>query len=320
MRVTSPDGAEGGHRFPPTSAAVEEALLVHERVLRSHYRCEPAFWQLLFDTTAANICTHTTTGRNPAICPAEAGTQEAAGGPSARRNGQIRLSEAVPALKEILIILVLVLVSASLIPRIGATTDGLKEREREFRAFDCSRPINLTTLTQSRSKTCQLPTPEVKQTSKTFRLVQEVQRVRFKVKGCRARRSRVAYHCYYDDVISYHVFPLIREWFFNRLYPILILECDQMWKQKKFIGPYRPKGDHTYTLNTPGRTHLTNPVWGDIYYTEGKSEGRPGCQGQNHWPIEAPSVWGGYMKGDSDKITHYQNAAIYDFYVFDLWE
>ena len=208
----------------------------------------------------------------------------------------------------------------SLLPRaLGseeAGTDGLKTREKEFRAFDCSKPANLTTLTQARHKGCHLQEPQVSQAEKTYRVVQEVQRIRFNVYLCKARRSRVAFHCYYDAVISYHAFPMVREWFMNRLYPIPVKDCGAMWRDEEFIGPYRPEKDHRYKLNTPGRTYVTNVAWGDMYYHKNK----PKCEGWDHWKLETPSVWGGWMPGNPDWNTEYDKMTVTDYYEFDMLE
>ena len=270
----------GRRRKPPSPAAVDYVLTNYDHLLSTRYRGEPRFWQLLFDTWPERLPArahlhpaHPAAGGSVPVRRAEEDEARKEKGDHPREpTGLFRalIGDWRHNNRDIIIFLVIMLMLSLFIPKaMGESTDGtdgLKTKEREFRAFDCSRPINLTTLTQARRKGCSLQAPKVSQTQKTYRIVQEVQRVRFNVYMCQARRSRVAFHCYYDAVISYHAFPMVREWFMNRLYPITPKECLKMWNEEQFVAPYRPAGDHVYNLNLPGRTYVTNVAWGDLYY------------------------------------------------------
>ena len=191
---------------------------------------------------------------------------------------------------------------------------ALSEKEREFIAYDCSNPANLTTVVAAPRIECKRPVPETKEEMKTYRIVQKALHAQFPIKICKAKFSRMAWQCYWDAMISYHTFPLIREMQFNQYYPILATTCKQMWNNRRFNDPYRG-GDRSYPLQVPGRNNLVVNPTGAIWYDEYWNGAR--CAGEEDWQVEGPTYWGGHNR-KPDPTMSYKNAVITDYITLEM--
>ena len=198
---------------------------------------------------------------------------------------------------------------------------SIKEGDREFVAYDCSAPLNLTTVTPAIKTDCLLPTPQVKVKPIRYRVVQEAKYTKIKLFRCSATVSRIAVHCTWEHRHGYLSWMykqmlLDEEWKFKEKKTLTIEECRKLWKGE-YVDPYHT--DRKYKVKVPGSSTV-------ITHSAGSSRRKNGfveCAGNeeaNAYLREGPDHWGAEHYQVPDQRVSIPGAVVTDYTDFHLEE
>ena len=190
---------------------------------------------------------------------------------------------------------------------------AVRPEDREFRAYDCSQPANLSTLVAKPRAECVIAEPQVDDREAVYRVLQRAQNMQIILRRCKARRSRTAFHCSWahnGGHMRWHWSqnPITPEWKFYEEYAITPHECRVLWKENRFADPYH--GSRFYPVKVPGRSYVvTNPAG-----TFGWEKDDGHCQRGSVFLKEGPEHWGQNYTRLSYEVQKYENAHVTDYY------
>ncbi len=103
----------------------------------------------------------------------------------------------------------------------------------DFKAFDCTVPADVTSVTMGPDLSCDLPDSIEHAENKTMTLLQRADHTRVEVRSCTRTRTKMYYLC---NFATGHTTMIGKQFQFNRPDPVSPEECDRMWKDKTFHG------------------------------------------------------------------------------------
>ncbi len=189
---------------------------------------------------------------------------------------------------------------------------GLDEERLLFTAYDCSQPVNLTTIATRTSTTCRTPNPEPPTRQVEYALLQRAEVTRFPLRKCRMRRSRVAYVC----ANAGHTTLVPEEWIFDREEVISGKECLRTWQNQAFDAypkhrtahqKYYPDVAHAQKVKVNSTTYLVHPYKGHTYAASNDVH----CSG-HVYELENPH-W--YWLSSTPTV---KNMVVYDYLSIEL--
>ena len=219
-------------------------------------------------------------------------------------------------------------VTATELP-LDATSIGVSELDREFRAYDCSAPINLTAMVASPVRDCKTEAVEVETTKKTYRVLQEARYTKMKLKRCRATVSRMVGQCgaaaSYQGLAHwlYTQINMDADWRFNEEYWLTLGQCQTLW-DGKFRDPMHLERE--YRINVPGRTKVILNTAGTNHYVTEKNrrKGYVMCEGnqkdEDPWVRQGPLHHGRKYHRLKDPTSFMDKMIVTDHIQFRLEE
>jgi hypothetical protein len=160
---------------------------------------------------------------------------------------------------------------------------GLSSADSAFNAWDCSRPLNLTTVT-TQSLTClEGNEPTTGYNNASYLLVQRVDRIPIALQHCLVKLYVIPFVCGWHS----HSTSIPFEQRFDEEYRISKAECRTAWEEGTFLG-HEVKPNKTVHIAVPsgyGGTSFPDGGW-DVH-----------CQG-HYFPYYNGANWAGHVSGN----------------------
>ena len=141
------------------------------------------------------------------------------------------------------------------IPRAPLETEALI-----FSAYDCSTPVEVTTLTSEPPPACDPELEEPTPAPKKYSLLQRVATTRFPVKRCSIVKSRMWHHCGMHS----HSALAPMEWRFEAHAPIKKYQCQFMWDHKSVRMSTKGGQYHAHDIQLNKTNYLRTPLAGNV--------------------------------------------------------
>ena len=184
--------------------------------------------------------------------------------------------------------------------------------DKEFEAYDCSEPLNLTTVITPPRLKCDPPDPHVPSKAKTYRILQRAKSINVKLKRCAATRSRTAFQCSAAAKPPFswlHVaMPMGAEWKFEEQLLLTQSECWTAWNEQRYHDTY--DSSRSYHLAVPGKqTVITQPSGRWTF-----NDSWAGCSSSpSPFRAEGPRRWGASYWADPEPRHFFPRAVITDY-------
>ncbi len=159
----------------------------------------------------------------------------------------------------------------------------------DFKAYDCTVPADVTSVTMSPDFSCDLPDAIEHAENKTMTLLQRADHTRIEVRSCTRTRTKMYYLC---NFATGHTTTIGKQFQFNRPDPVSPEECDRLWKDKMFHGQALSEDITNYVVHDEKGYHWSSGH--DVH-----------CKGE--WGTFPNTDISGYW-GDDDGmiVTHYE--------------
>ena len=126
-----------------------------------------------------------------------------------------------------------------------------------FNAYDCSMPVDVTSLTTRAAPICKAGKPTTTMPTRQYSVLQHVPYIRFPVTRCRMVRTQIWHHCGMHSHSA--IMPL--EWTVEQEVYVSPQECQTAWDNKQ-IEFRTTKGTVTHALRLNDTTYLRTEVAG----------------------------------------------------------
>ena len=141
-------------------------------------------------------------------------------------------------------------------PRAPLETDALI-----FRAYDCSTPLEVTSLTTKAAPSCDHETTEPSPAARKYSLLQRAPHIRFPVTRCQVVRTQIWHHCGMHSHSA--IMPL--EWTIEEEVHVAPEECRTAWETKKMKIRTKTGKQVSHTLRLNGTSYLRTSLAGQTY-------------------------------------------------------